>query len=65
MNYISGYFITGLLITMFFEYIFEFIDVKGHNDAKFDSYWERLISLLLWPILIYYFVEQFFKIKKK
>lgn len=60
MNYIFGYIITGLLITMFFEFIFQLVNEKG-DEIKFDSYLERLISLLFWPFLIYIFIERFFK----
>ncbi len=60
MNYKFGYFITGLLITMFFEFIFQLVDKEG-EETKFDSYVERLISLLFWPFLIYIFIERFFK----
>jgi L-asparagine transporter-like permease len=60
MNYIFGYIITGLLITMFFEFIFQLVYKEG-DETKFDSYLERLISLLFWPFLIYIFIERFFK----
>lgn len=45
MNYIFGYISTGLLITMFFEYIFKLVDKKG-EETKFDSYWERLLLII-------------------
>ena len=60
MNYIFGYFISGLLFTMFFEFIFQLVKGEG-DETKFDSYWERLISLLFWPFLIYILIVQFLK----
>lgn len=60
MNYILGYLLTGLLITMFFEYVF-YIMQKDGDDTKFDSYLERLVSLLFWPFVMYIFMKDLFK----
>jgi hypothetical protein len=56
MNYILGYLFIGLLVTMLFEYIFEVID-KENEEKKFDSYWERLLFTIIWPLIIYLFIE--------
>ena len=63
MNYILVYLLTGLLITMFFEYVF-YIMQKDGDDTKFDSYLERLVSLLFWPFIMYIFVKDFYKKSK-
>jgi hypothetical protein len=63
MNYILGYLSTGLLITMFFEYVFYTMQKDG-DDTKFDSYLERLVSLLFWPFVMYTFMKEFFKKSK-
>jgi hypothetical protein len=60
MNYVLVYLIIGLLITMLFEYIFEVID-KSKEEIKFDSYLERLVSLLFWPFVMYLCMKEFFK----
>lgn len=60
MNYILGYLSTGLLITMFFEYVFYTMQKDG-DYTKFDSYLERLVSLLFWPFVMYFFMKEFFK----
>lgn len=57
MNYILGYLFIGLFVTMFFEFIFQVLDREGH-DLKFDGYGERLLYLLFWPLIVYFFMEQ-------
>jgi hypothetical protein len=57
MNYILGYLFIGLFFTMFFEFIFQVLDKEGH-DLKFDGYGERLLFLLFWPLIVYFFMEQ-------
>ena len=57
MNYILGYLFIGLFVTMFFEFIFQVLDREGH-DLRFDGYGERLLYLLFWPLIVYFFMEQ-------
>ena len=57
MNYLLGYLFIGLFVTMFFEFIFQVLDKEGH-DLKFDGYGERLLFLLFWPLIVYFFMEQ-------
>ena len=56
MNYIFGYLFAGLLITMFFEFIFKVID-RENEETKFDSYSERLLFIIMWPFVVYFFVK--------
>ncbi len=57
MNYFLGYLFMGLLVTMFFEFIFQVLD-KEDDELKFDSYWERLLFTIIWPLVVYFFVER-------
>ena len=57
MNYILGYLFMGVLVTMFFEFIFQVLD-KEDDELKFDSYGERLLFTIIWPLVVYFFVER-------
>ena len=57
MNYFLGYLFMGLLVTMFFEFIFQVLD-KEDDELKFDSYWERLLFTIAWPFVVYFFIVE-------
>ena len=47
----------GLLVTMFFEFIFQVLD-KEDDELKFDSYGERLLFTIAWPFVVYFFIME-------
>jgi hypothetical protein len=55
MCYIEAYFVTGLIIVMCLEYIFE---TFNDGEFKFSSYGERLTFFLFWPIIIYVIIKE-------
>ena len=57
MNYILGYLFMGVLVTMFFEFIFQVLD-KEDDELKFDSYGERLLFTIVWPFVVYFFIVE-------
>ena len=57
MNYILGYLFMGVLVTMFFEFIFQVVD-KEDDELKFDSYGERLLFTIAWPFVVYFFIME-------
>jgi hypothetical protein len=57
MNYFLGYLFMGLLVTMFFEFIFQVLD-KEDDELKFDSYGERLLFTIVWPFVVYFFIVE-------
>ncbi|WP_353083302.1 hypothetical protein [Flavobacterium sp.] len=58
MCYIESYFISGLIVVMFFEYLFESND---DEELKYSSYGERFLFFLLWPFIVYAFLKGYFK----
>lgn len=57
MCYIETYFISGLIVVMFIEYLFETFD---DEKMKFTGYGERFLYLLLWPIILCGFLKGYF-----
>jgi len=58
MCYIESYFISGLIVVMFLEYLFETFD---EEDMKFSGYGERFLYMLFWPFILYSFLKGYFK----
>lgn len=58
MYYLESYFISGLIVIMFLEYLFETFD---DQEIKFSSYGERFLYFLLWPFILYCFFKGYFK----
>lgn len=58
MCFLEFYFILGLIVVMFFEYLFE---THGDVEMKYSGYGERLIFLLLWPIIVSFFLMSLIK----
>ncbi len=57
MCYLESYFISGLIVVMFFEYLFE---TFNDEEMKFSSYGERFLYFLLWPFIVYAFLKGYF-----
>jgi len=52
---IQAYFVTGLIVVMCFEYLFEnYCD----GEFKFSGYGERFIFFLFWPLIIYVTIKE-------
>lgn len=58
MRYLESYFILGLIIVVFLDYLFETFDDK---EMKFSSYGERFLYMLFWPFILYSFLKGYVK----
>ena len=58
MNYLETYCITGFLITMFFEYLFETIH---DGELKFTGLTERVVFFALWPLILCIVIKEMLK----